>query len=160
MAIQIEMEDESRIDAWMALAERVKAVFPGLETAEAMEAHRRAALGFMRRASAICALDGERIVGGLLFSKEQNMLCFLAVDAAYRRQGVARRMVERMLPLMDGEKDVVVTTYREGAPEGAAARAFYARLGVVPGRLMEEFGSPVQEFVMKRQGGELQGQSL
>ena len=88
------------------------------------------------------------------------MLCFLAVDAAYRRQGAARRMVERMLPLMDGGRNVVVTTYREGAPEGAAARAFYARLGFAPGRLMEEFGSPVQEFVMKRQGGELQGQSL
>lgn len=154
------MADASRIDAWMALAERVKAVFPGLETAEATEAHRRAALGFMRRASAICALDGKRIVGGLLFSKEQNMLCFLAVDAAYRRQGVAWRMVERMLPLLNGGRDVVVTTYREGAAEGTAARAFYARLGVALGRLTEEFGSPVQEFVMKRQGGELQGQSL
>ena len=78
------------------------------------------------------------------------MLYFLAVDRACRRQHIAEKMVAYMLTLMDPEKDVVVTTYREGAPEGAAARAFYKRLGFVEGRLTEEFGSPVQEFVLKR----------
>lgn len=45
-----------------------------------------------------------------------------------------------------------MTTYREGVPEGIAARAFYRRLGFAEGRLTEEFGSPVQEFVLHRSG--------
>ena len=48
-------------------------------------------------------------------------------------------------------KDVTVSTYRAGVPEGRAARAFYKRLGFAEGRLTEEFGSPVQEFILRRQ---------
>ena len=51
---------------------------------------------------------------------------------------------------MNSKRAVVVTIYREGVPEGVAARAFYKRLGFVEGRLIEEFRSPVQEFVLKQ----------
>ena len=59
-------------------------------------------------------------------------------------------MVSAMLSTMGDGEDVTVTTYREGVPEGAAARAFYRRLGFTEGRLTEEFGSPVQEFILNR----------
>ena len=52
--------------------------------------------------------------------------------------------------ILDPKKDIVVTTYREGVLEGIAARAFYKHLGFVEGKLTEEFGSPVQEFVLIR----------
>ena len=78
------------------------------------------------------------------------MLCFLAVDENYRRQRIAEKMVTCMLSLMNEKRDVVVTTYREGVPEGIADRAFYKRLGFVEGKLTEEFGSPVQELILKR----------
>ena len=55
-----------------------------------------------------------------------------------------------MLPLMTPGKEITVTTYREGAAEGIAARAFYKSLGFRAGELTEEFGSPVQRFVLKR----------
>ena len=76
------------------------------------------------------------------------MLCFLAVDAKYRRQHIAEKMVSYMLTYMDPKKEVIVSTYREGVPQGIAARAFYKRLGFVEGKLTEEFGSPVQEFIL------------
>ena len=63
---------------------------------------------------------------------------------------IGEAMIQFMLPLMNPNKDITVTTYREGVPEGIAARAFYQKLGFRPGRLTEEFGSPVQEFVLKR----------
>ena len=124
--------------------------FPGLETKEALDEHRQTVLTFMRAASAICAKTEEQIVGALLFSREENMLCFLAVDEQYRRQHIAERMVLHMLSCMNPEKEVIVTTYREEVPEGIAARAFYKRLGFVEGELTEEFGAPVQEFILKR----------
>ena len=148
--MNVELGKACDIDNWMELVENVKDSFPGLETREALEEHRRTVLEFMGRDAAICAKIDGRIVGTLLFSRADHMLCFLAVDEAYRRQHIAENMVAYMLALMEPGKDVVVTTYRAGVPEGVAARAFYKRLGFVEGRLAEEFGSPVQEFVLKR----------
>ena len=137
------------IESWMMLVRKVSECFPGLETEKALEEHRNTVLDFMIRKGAICAKQEDRIVGALLFSKEHSMLCFLAVDPDFRRQHIGERMVSLMLSFMDAEKDVVVTTYREGVPEGKAARAFYKQLGFIEGKLTEEFGSPVQEFIWK-----------
>lgn len=148
--MEIGLGSVCEIEQWMRLVNRVRENFPGLETQEALDAHRDTVLDFMRKKSAIRAKDRDRIVGALLFSRELHMLCFLAVDAEYRRQHIAEKMVSCMLARMDPGKEVTVTTYREGVPEGEAARAFYKRLRFVEGRLSEEFGSPVQEFVLKR----------
>ena len=146
--MEIVLAKERDIAGWMKLVDAVKGNFPGLESKEALEEHRKTVLDFMGRDSAICAKCDGKIVGALLFSKEHQMLCFLAVDAAYRRQHIAEKMVTEMLTWMDPRKDVVVSTYREGVPEGIAARAFYRRMGFAAGKLTEEFRSPVQEFVL------------
>ena len=134
----------------MELVKKVKDDFPGLETMEALNEHRNTVLEFINKESAICAKSRNKIIGTLLFSKENHMLCFLAVDIKYRRQHIAEKMVSYMLSLMDSKDDIIVTTYREGVPEGKAAREFYKRLGFIEGKLTEEFGSPVQEFVFMR----------
>lgn len=141
------------INAWMRLVEQVRDVFPGLETAEAMEEHRAAVLHFIQNSSAVCAEEEGCISGALLFSKENGMLCFLAVDPACRRQHIAQKLVSFMLTQMEKDKDITVTTYREDDPNGIAARAFYKRMGFLEGRLGEEFGYPVQEFILKRPAG-------
>lgn len=148
--MKIQLAKPEDIDAWMALVEQVRNAFPGLETAGAMAEHRATVLQFMQSSSAICAVDAGNFVGALLFSKENSMLCFLAVDPAYRRRHIARQMVDFILAQMEAGKDVIVTTYREGDPNGIAARAFYKCFGFSEGKLTEEFGCPVQEFVLKR----------
>lgn len=147
METEISFGCASDIAQRMDLVKQLRNHFPGLETPEALEAHQKTVLEFMDRDAAICAKTDGRIVGVLLFSKEDNALCYLAVDERCRRQHIAERMVSYMLHFMDTQRDVTVTTYREGAPDGEAARAFYKRMGFSEGRLTEEFGSPVQEFV-------------
>ncbi len=149
----IELATERNIHDWMDLVHKVKESFPGLETQEALDEHRNTVLGFMDKGCAICAKIDHRIVGTLLFSKGTNMLCFLAVDAAYRRQHVAEKMFSYMLTLLDPAKDITVTTYRADVLEGIPARMFYKRMGFAEGKLTEEFGAPVQEFVLKRFAG-------
>ena len=78
-------------------------------------------------------------------------MCFLAVDPEYRRRHIAEKMVSLMLAKTDPHRDITVTTFCEGVPEGTAARAFYRRLGFREGMLTEAFGSPVQQFVLKRE---------
>ena len=152
--MEIALAHPCEIERWMALVDRVKAAFPGLETPEALAEHRSTVLGFMEGNAALCAKCDGRIVGALLFSREDSMLCFLAVDPGFRRQHIAEKLVHKMLNHLDSDRDVTVTTYREGAPEGRAARAFYRHLGFVEGRLTEEFGSPVQEFALRRSKGD------
>ncbi len=146
----IELATERNIDNWMDLVCKVKNSFPGLETQEALDEHRKTVLEFMDKGCAVCAKAGNKIVGTLLFSKETNTLCFLAVDAEYRRQHIAEKMFSYMLDFMDSKRDITVTTYRDDASEGIPARLFYRKMGFVEGKLTEEFGSPVQEFVLKR----------
>ena len=148
--LEIRLAQAQDIDTWMVLVERVKDSFPGLETREALEAHKTTVLHFMENASAICAIKANHIVGTLLFSKEDGVLCFLAVDPTYRRQHIAQQMISFMLTQMEANKDITVSTYREGDPNGIAARALYKSLGFSPEKLTEEFGYPVQEFVLKR----------
>ena len=146
----IQLGTEQDIDHWMKLVEKVRDSFPGLETEEALNEHRNIVLDFMNRNFAVCAKEKGKIVGILLFSKENSELCFLAVAAEHRRQHIAEKMLSYMFTKLDSPKDISVTTYRDGVPEGIAARAFYKRMGFVEGKLTEEFGSPVQEFVLKR----------
>ena len=140
--MEIRLARPQDIDAWMALVEQVRGQFPGLETDKAMEEHRATVLDFIRQSSAICAAKAGQIVGALLFSRENSMLCFLAVDPSCRRQHIAQKMVQFMLPLMEEGRDITVTTYRAEDPNGAAARAFYKRLGFSEGRLTEEWVTP------------------
>ena len=154
--VDISLAHSGDIDRWMALVDRVKDAFPGLETREALAEHRRTVLGFMERNSALCARFDGKIVGALLFSREDSMLCFLAVDPACRRQHIAEKLVRYMFTFLDSDRAVTVTTYHAGVPERRAARAFYRHFGFVEGRLTEEFGSPVQEFVLVRSRVELE----
>ena len=148
--VEISLAHPCDIDRWMALVVNVKAAFPGLETPEAMAEHRSTVLGFMERNAALCAKINGNIVGALLFYREDSVLCFLAVDPGFRRRHIAEKLVQMMFLHLDADRAVTVTTYREGVPEGRAARAFYRHLGFAEGRLTEEFGSPVQEFVLTR----------
>lgn len=148
--MEIILGNECDIDGWMELVNKVKENFPGLETKKALDEHRNTVLDFIRKKSAICAKINDKVVGALLFSRDNNMICFLAVNKEHRRQHIADKMLCYMLTFLNSKKDILVTTYREGASEGIAARAFYKHLGFVEGKLTEEFGSPVQEFVLKR----------
>lgn len=137
------------IALWMALVEKVRWNFPGLEREEDILAHRETVLEFMAENRAICAKADGKIVGVLLFSRKHNMLCCMAVDPAYRRRHIATEMFEKMLTLADRTRDITVTTFREEDPKGAAPRAFYKRHGFVEGELCMEYMCPSQMFVLR-----------
>lgn len=147
--MKIRQAERKYINGWMELVEKLKHIFPGLESSEALLEHRKTVLEFMDKGLALCAEEDGKIIGILLFLKEEGQLCFLAVDPEYRRNHAAEMMVKEALGQIPENIDVAVTTYREGSPEGRAARAFYKALGFEEGELKEEFGSPVQEFVLR-----------
>lgn len=137
------------IESWMELVGQVRWSFPGLETQEALEEHRQTVLRFMGENRALCVKDKDKIIGVLLFSKKHNMICCLAVDPAYRRKGIGAALLKKALSELDRSKDMTVTTFREKDEKGVAPRALYRRFGFTEGKLLVEFGYPVQEFVLR-----------
>ncbi|MFY1113270.1 MAG: GNAT family N-acetyltransferase [Methanosarcinaceae archaeon] len=143
-----EMND---LNSWMELVKLVSWNFPGLETEELIQGYKENTLvKNIKRKSAICAKDGERVVGILVFSIKCNMLCCMAVHPDYRRRGIASKLIKLMLNNLDKERDVVVITFREGDEKGIAPRTLYKKLGFVEDELCEEFGYPQQKFILHR----------
>ncbi len=78
------------------------------------------------------------------------MICCMAVKPGYRRRGIASMLMKQALRELDPNRDVVVSTFREGDQAGVAARAFYRTFGFTEGELTEEFGYPNQVFTLHR----------
>lgn len=137
------------IGSWMELVREVRWGFPGLETQAALEDHRQTVLRFMGEHRALCVKDGDKVIGVLLLSKKHNKICCLAVDPAHRRNGIASALLEKALSELDSSREITVTTFRENDEKGTAPRALYKRFGFEEGKLLVEFGYPVQEFVLR-----------
>ena len=138
------------IDQWMNLVCRVSRDFPGLETEGDLEEHRRTVLKFMEKRQALCVKSDDQIRGVLLFSRNRNMICCLAVSPEFRRNGIASKLLETALTELDRSRDITVSTFREGDEKGTAPRALYRKFGFTEAELTEEFGYPNQVFVLQR----------
>jgi 8-oxo-dGTP pyrophosphatase MutT (NUDIX family)/GNAT superfamily N-acetyltransferase len=157
--IEIKYAEMKNLPSWMNLVEIVRWNFPGLETQELLDGYRETLIKNINWKSAICAVDGNMVVGVLLFSIKYNMLCCMAVHPEYRRRNIATSMVKEMMKNLDPEKDVIVDTFREDDPKGQAPRAFYKSLGFVEGELLSfqagsgSPGYPEQRFILKAGAG-------
>lgn len=140
--------DISYIDSWMRLVRKVSWNFPGLETEEGLDEHKQTVLKFMNKKQALCVRNNETIVGVLLFSRNRNMICCLAVDPDHRKQGLASILLKKALDELDRSKEITVSTFRENDDKGIAPRALYRKFGFQEGELTEEFGYPNQVFVL------------
>ena len=136
------------IDSWMQLVRKVRCNFPGLETEELLEEHKQTVLKFMDKKQALCIRGHGTVVGVLLFSRSRNMICCLAVDPAYRKQGFASILLRKALDELDRSQEITVSTFRENDEKGIAARALYRKFGFREAELTEEFGYPNQVFVL------------
>lgn len=148
--IKISLAELIDIDLWMDFIENVRMNFPGLETQEQLDGYRQTVMKNMKRRTAICAKDKDKIVGVILFSTNQNVLSCMAVEESCRRRGIASKMIELMMKYMDRSRDVVVTTFCEGDEKGIAPRALYKKLGFIEGEFCEEFNYPHQKFILPR----------
>lgn len=147
--MEVSYGNPGMIDAWMELVESVRRNFPGLEEEASMISHRNTVLRFMKEQRALCVKCGDRVIGVLLLSKKHNMICCLAVDKAYRGQGIATMLVKKALGELDRSRPATVTTFREDDGKGVAPRALYKKFGFREGKLGMEYGYPVQEFVLR-----------
>lgn len=142
----IMIAQHSDIEEWMLLVNMVKESFPGLNKDD----YQKTLKACIEKHEAICTKKQGKIVGILLFSVEHNLLAFMAVHPAFRKRGIAASMIKYMASLFPAGKDIWVTTYRKGDPQGESARALYSRCGFEPNELVTEMDYPCQKFVLRR----------
>ena len=121
--------ESSCIHSWMQLVRKVSWNFPGLETEERIDEHEQTVLKFMNKKQALCVKSQGIIMGVLLFSRNKNMICCLAVDPEHRKQGLASILLRKALDELDGSREITVSTFRENDEKGIAPRALYRKFG-------------------------------
>ena len=132
------------IPAWMALVSSMQVHFPGLDKAE----YEKQLSQRIERGEAWLIRDGETVAAALLFSKERRELDFLAVPPAYRRRGLAQKLVETAAAQLPVGAQLSVVTYRAGDPMGAQARAFYEAMGFAPAEELTVFDYPCERLTV------------
>lgn len=136
------------INSWMTLVRRVSWNFPGLETDKSLEEHKQTVLKFMSKKQALCMKEYDKVTGVLLFSRNHNMICCLAVAPEYRQRGIASKLLETALRELDRSRNITVSTFRENDAKGTAPRGLYKKFGFEEDELIEEFGYPCQRFIL------------
>ena len=149
--IEVLFGKSSDIDSWMGLVRQVSWNFPGLETEDSIEEHKKTVLKFIDKRQALCVKDNTDVIGVLLFSRNKNMICCLAVSPDHRKQGIASSLLKKALAELDRKKDITVSTFREDDEKGTAPRSLYKSFGFEEGELIAEFGYPNQVFVLKHE---------
>ena len=148
------------IEKWMDLITEVRWNFPGLETQEKLNEHKTSVLKFMDKRQAVCVKEEAEIAGVILFSREHNMICCLAVAPRYRRRGVATMLMVEALANLDRAKEISVSTFLGDDVKGIAPRTLYEKFGFVADDLIEEFDSPNQKFVLFPAGAERKARQM
>ncbi len=137
------------ITSWMKLVKQVSWNFPGLETAERLDEHKETVLKFMKKKQALCIKKQNKVIGVLLFSRNRNMICCLAVSPEYRKQGIASRLLKKALSELDRGRNITVSTFCENDEKGIAPRALYKKFGFEEGEFTREYDYPNQVFILK-----------
>lgn len=124
-------------DAWMALARTTVAGYPGFEE----DSYWHTLNEKMHAQEALVALDGDRLLGALAFSRETGVIDYLGVHPQARYWAVENRLLQA------AGKTFSMTTFRAQDRADIGQRAMLLRLGFVPQECLSEYDYPTQRFV-------------
>lgn len=125
------------IPAWLDLAREVEIPYfgPLVDDPQFNASLQRT----IERGTAFCVRDkdgapGTTLAGGLLFSAKPPTykIGWLAVAAAWRRNGIGKSLVARASALIQPPAELTVVTYAEGSEIAPPARQFYEHIGLQP----------------------------
>lgn len=130
----------------LSMMELVKDDYAGYKEKEFLEAVSSA----ISNDEAIMEENDGRIAGMLMGSKKEKELSFLAVHPDYRKKGVAKRIIAKMMEWFTVGDIISVVTFREGDPKGIPAMACYHACGFVDDEKLTVFDYPCQKMIFKK----------
>lgn len=105
----------------------------------------------IRSRQALILKDGETAVGILLFSQKNGSIDFMGTHPLYRKQGIPKAFLDKVMQeLLKGE-EISITTYREGDRADTGHREEIKGLGFAEAELLIEYGYPTQRFILPKE---------
>ena len=143
---EINFAGEEDIPCWMELVRLVIDGFPYLDEQEYIPVLRQR----IRSREALILKDQEMAVGIMLFSYESGSIDFMGCHPLYRKKGIPKAFLDKVMEEFLKGKEVSITTYREGDKADTGHRREIKGLGFAEAELLVEFGYPTQRFVLRR----------
>ena len=144
---EVEFATEADIPCWMELVRLVVDGFPYLEENSYVQTLRQR----IRTRQALLLKDGETAAGVMLFSSDTGSIDFMGTHPLYRKKGVPRAFLDKVMRELLKGKEISITTYREGDRADTGHRREIQELGFAEAELLVEFGYPTQRFVLPRE---------
>ncbi|SBW00951.1 conserved hypothetical protein [uncultured Eubacteriales bacterium] len=141
---EIRFATEADIPLWMYLVRLSIDGFPYLDEAEHLESLKR----YIDEKSALLMTEGGMLIGGMLISYETGSIDFLAVHPLHRKHGIAKDFLDIALAELLKNKEISITTFREGDKADTGYRKALKELGFAEAELLTEFGYPTQRMVL------------
>ncbi len=133
------------IPDWMGFAALVIDGFPCFEEAD----HLRRLAYHIEQKQAWIMRDKHTVVGAAAFSRQAASIDFLAVHPQYRGYGIEKTFLDFIVRSGLADREISITTFRDGDRADTGQRVAYKRLGFVGAELLTEFGYPVQRLVLQ-----------
>lgn len=147
---EIEFATEDDIPRWMDLVRLVIDGFPCWNEEEYIPVLREK----IRTRQALILKDKTIAVGIMLFSYETGSIDFMGSHPLYRKKGIPKAFLDKVMGELIRGKEISITTYREGDRADTGQRREIKCLGFAEAELLTEFGYPTQRFILKEAGYE------
>ncbi len=143
---EVRLANEADIPLWMDLVRLAIDGFPCLDENE----HLTALNHYIAQKGALLMTEGGISIGGMMINYETGSIDFLAVHPLYRKQGISRDFLHVVLNELLKNKEISITTFREGDKADTGYRQALKELGFAEAELLTEFGYPTQRMVFPR----------
>lgn len=132
------------VDDWMELVSLTIDGFPCLNETE----YRENLHQYIAEKRALLLRDDDMLIGAMGFSYAYGSIDFLAIHPQYRRLGISKVFLDKLMDELLRGKEITITTFREGDKADVGHREELRRLGFAEKELLVEFGYPTQKFVL------------
>lgn len=143
---EVEFACEEDIPCWMELVWLVIDGFPHLDEEQYIQTLRER----ICTRQALILKDGGVAIGIMLFSYQTGSIDFMGTHPLYRQCGIPKVFLDKVMGELIQEKEISITTYREGDKADTGYRKEIISLGFAEAELLVEFGYPTQRFVLPR----------
>lgn len=132
------------VDDWMELVSLAIDGYPCLNEVE----HRENLHRYIAEKRALLLRDDDMLIGAMGISYESGSIDFLAIHPQYRKLGIARVFLDKLIDELFCGKEITITTFREGDKADTGYREELRQLGFAERELLIEYGYPTQRFVL------------
>lgn len=135
---------EEDIPCWMDLVRLVIDGYPHLHEDEYIQVLKQ----YIKNNQALILKDGEIAIGIMLFSYKTGSIDFMGAHPLYRKKGIPKAFLDKVIGELLRGREISITTYRDGDKADIGRRKEIIDLGFAEAELLVEFGYPTQRFVL------------